>query len=371
MNNKRLRFDILALVLSVTLILSMSACKNTLGPNNQISSQSTNTVSPINSINTTNISSTPNTVSYPITVTDQLGRKVTITGEIKNIVSGYYISSSLLIALGLGDKIVGVEAKAKSRPIYSLAAPRILNLPSVGTAKEFDLEGCIALKPDIVILPIKLKDSIAALEKTGLNVLAVNPEDMTLLKETIILIGKATRTEEKATKLLSYYDDKLTELSKLPSSTEGRKTVYLAGNSSLLSTASSKMYQNTMVETAGGKNVAAEIKDTYWATVSYEQLIAFNPDIIIIVPFASYAKDAVLNDSKLQGLKAIKSKTVFKMPDSFEAWDSPAPSGILGTMWLTSILKEKQYSFDAFKSDASVFYKEFYNIKINTEEITK
>jgi iron complex transport system substrate-binding protein len=59
------------------------------------------------------------------------------------------------------------------------------------------------------------------------------------------------------------------------------------------------------------------------------------------------------------------------MPDSFEAWDSPVPSGILGTMWLASILNEKAYAFDTFKADAAEFYKEFYNIEINTEEIKK
>ena len=57
---------------------------------------------------------------YPVTVTDQAGREVTIEKEPSSIVSGYYISSSLLIALGLKDKVVGIEAKADKRPIISL-----------------------------------------------------------------------------------------------------------------------------------------------------------------------------------------------------------------------------------------------------------
>ena len=96
---------------------------------------------------------------YPITVTDQAGREVTIEKEPSSIVSGYYISSSLLIALGLKDKVVGIEAKADKRPIYKLAAPELTELPNVGTAKEFNLETCAALSPDLVILPMKLKDA--------------------------------------------------------------------------------------------------------------------------------------------------------------------------------------------------------------------
>lgn len=325
-----------------------------------------------------NISAVPESVSVMskdkpddnITVTDQLGRKVTISGKINRIVSGYYITTSMLIALGLQDKIVGVEAKAKSRPIYSLSAPQILKLPNVGTAKQFDHEGCLALKPDLVILPLKLKESVEELDRLGIKVLGVNPENMELLKETISLIGKATGTDEKALKLITYYDDKMKDIQDATRN-ENHKKVYLAGNSALLSTATSKMYQNTLIKAAGGENVAAGINDTYWAAISYEQLISFNPDIIIIVPFAEYSKDDVLNDKKLQGLNAIKNKTVYKMPEKFEAWDSPVPSGILGIMWLESILNENEYSFDTFKSDAVSFYKNFYNIDINKEDITK
>ena len=99
-------------------------------------------------------------VTYPLTVTDQLGREVTIETEPKTLASGYYISTSLLIALGVQDELVGVEAKADKRTIYSLSAPELQSLPSIGTAKEFDLEGCAALTPDLVIVPVKLKDSI-------------------------------------------------------------------------------------------------------------------------------------------------------------------------------------------------------------------
>lgn len=84
---------------------------------------------------------------YPVTVTDQAGRDVTIEAQPTRLVSGYYISTSALIALGLQDSLVGIEAKAASRPIYQLSAPQLLELPSVGSAKEFDLEGCAALEP--------------------------------------------------------------------------------------------------------------------------------------------------------------------------------------------------------------------------------
>ena len=144
--------------------------------------------------------------TFPVTVTDQLGREVTIEKEPQKLVSGYYISTSIVIALNLEDKLVGVEAKAGKRAIYKLAAEDIVNLPSVGTAKEFDLEGCAALSPDLVIVPAKLKDKIASMEELGLTVIAVNPENNDLLKEAVELIGKATGQTAKADDLVKPID---------------------------------------------------------------------------------------------------------------------------------------------------------------------
>ena len=46
-----------------------------------------------------------------VTLTDQAGREVTIEKEPQQIVSGYYITTSLLIALDKQDSLVGIEAR--------------------------------------------------------------------------------------------------------------------------------------------------------------------------------------------------------------------------------------------------------------------
>lgn len=306
-----------------------------------------------------------------LTITDHAGREVNVKGNYEKIVSGYYISSSMLVALGLEDKIVGIEAKAEKRPMYKLAASKLLELPNVGTAKEFNLEGCLALEPDLVILPKKLTDQAKTIADMGITVIVVNPENEELLKETIEMIGKATGTTEKAEKLISYYDSKYSELEKLTKDNTEKPSVYLAGTSDILSVATGSMYQNSVIEKAGGVNVAKDITDPSWATISYEKLIAYNPDMIVIIPEAEFTKEDVLNNKELANLDAVKNGKVFEMPSDFEAWDSPVPSGVLGSMWLASIINEENYSFDKFKDDAAKFYKEFYNIDIDKALITK
>ena len=90
-----------------------------------------------------------------VTVTDHIGREVTLEKEPETIVSGYYISTSLLIALEQEDKVIGIENDGDKRPVYGLSAPEFLDLPGMGTVKEFDLETCATMNPDLVILPFK------------------------------------------------------------------------------------------------------------------------------------------------------------------------------------------------------------------------
>ena len=296
---------------------------------------------------------------YPVTLTDQAGREVTIQEEPQRIVSGYYISTSALIALGLQDKLVGIEAKAAKRPIYQRSAPQLIDLPNVGTAKEFDLEGCAALEPELVILPLKLKDAAKTLEDLGFPVLLVNPENQARLEEMISLIAAATNTRDGAQALLDFTAAQETLLKK---ALEGTRTpsVYLAGNSALLSTAGDAMYQSDMIRLAGGVNAAAELTDTYWVEVSYEQLLAWDPDYILLASDAGYTVEDVLADPNLADCAAVKNGNVFKMPGKAEAWDSPVPSGILGAVWLANLLHPEAFTEEDCASVIDEYYETFY-----------
>lgn len=364
------KIKLVALTLALSMCVAACGTKTGTEVTNNSTVQSTETVTVANvqeqttEVETTvaEVTTEAYEVTYPVTVTDQAGRKVTFDKAPETIVSGYYISTSLLIALNLDDKMVGIEAKANKRPLYQLSAKEIINLPSVGSAKEFDLEGCVALKPDMVILPLKLKDAAASMEELGFKVVLVNPESEKLLNEMIDIVATATNTKESAAQLTAFIDEKKQALEAATGSVEA-KSVYLAGNSNFLSTAGNKMYQNDMITLAGGKNVAAEIEDKYWAETSYEQVMAWNPAYIIIAADAAYTVEDVMKDSALAGCDAVKNEQVYKFPSDVEAWDSPVPSGILGSVWLASIINPEAVSEENAKSIIEEYYDRFYGFK--------
>ncbi len=352
---------VLSLILAAAMALSLAACSN---PGS--ASSGSGASQSASSASSQADSSTQSEAAFPVTVTDAAGREVTIEEEPEKLVSGYYITTSMLIALGHADKLVGIEAKADTRPIYALAAPELLELPSVGTAKEFDLEGCAALEPDLVILPLKLKDTVPALEELGLTVITVNPESLEELNETIKLLVAAIGDPMKGWELLDYNQQTQEFLAEILADVE-KPRVYLAGNSSYLSTAGAAMYQNTLLELGGGENVAAELEDTYWADVSYEQLLSWNPEVIIMASDAAYSKDELLADPQLQQLDAVKNGRVYAMPSAFESWDSPVPSALVGSRWVASVLHGEKYDFEQFRADAADFYQQFYGVEIDTQ----
>lgn len=347
----------LAMLLAVVMVLSFAACGQEPAPAPQPEPTSD--------------------VTYPVTVKDMAGREVTLEKQPERIVSGYYISSSACIALGLTDKMVGIEDKSAKRPIYKLAAPALIDLPNVGSAKAFDLEACIATEPDLVILPMKQKDTAQTLQEMGIATLLVLPESHEQLIEMFTLIGTATNTVKQAEKLISYYNTKLSAVTELTRDIpdDQKPVVYLGSTSDILRTAPREMYQASLITTAGGKNAGDVLEGSSWTDIDNETFLTMNPDIIVIptdnfaVSSPDYTAEDVMNNPTFSDVTAVKNSAVYQMPVGYEAWDSPVPSGILGTLWMLKTLHPELYPAEQFAADVNEFYTVFYGFSVNEQDL--
>lgn len=347
----------LAMLLAVVMVLSFAACGKEPAPAPQPE---------------------PTTdVTYPVTVKDMAGREVTLEKQPERIVSGYYISSSACIALGLTDKMVGIEDKSAKRPIYKLAAPALIDLPNVGSAKAFDLEACIATEPDLVILPMKQKDTAQTLQEMGIATLLVLPESHEQLIEMFTLIGTATNTVKQAEKLISYYNTKLSAVTELTRDIpdDEKPVVYLGSTGDILRTAPKEMYQASLITTAGGNNAGDVLEGSSWTDIDNETFLTMNPDIIVIptdnfaVSSPDYTAEDVMNNPTFSDVTAVKNGAVYQMPVGYEAWDSPVPSGILGTLWMLKTLHPELYPAEQFAADVNEFYTVFYGFSVNEQDL--
>ncbi len=314
-------------------------------------------------------SSVSEDASYPLTITDQIGREVMIEKPAERIVSTYYISSAILVALGVKEHVVGIEMKADTRELYKLASPEFLELPAVGSGKGINIEETAQLNPDVVIIPKKLKDSVAQLEELNIPVIVVDPETLEGYEACVDLLGKVTGYQERAETLLAYYQAKMNEVKQLTANITEKPKVYLAAGSDYLSTCTSLMYQNDLIALAGGENVSAELTDGYWQNISAEQLLEWNPDYIFAVNYAEYSLDDIKTNSALAEVTALKEDNVFMFPSRLEPWDYPTPSSILGVLWLTHVLHPDLYTEEAFNMEVENFYKEFFGITVEASQL--
>lgn len=358
---KKLFLRLTSLALALTLALGCAGCAAAPASGSGSASASAPASQP---------ASEPASAAEGLTLTDQAGRTVELAAPAGTVVSGYYISTYAVLALGKADAIVGLEKKADTRSLYQMAAPELIEKPGVGTMKEMDVEAVAALEPDLVILPAALTDYADTLAELGIPALVVAPESHEALVEMIGLLGKALGAEDAAAALTGYYDEQLERMATLTEGAE-KPAVYMASNSSYMSCAPAGMYQNYLVETAGGVNAAASLEGDYWTEVSYEDILAMAPEVIVVPSGAEYTAADVLADSQLAGVPAVENGAVYQMPAGLEEWDSPIPSGILGCLWLTSVLHPEAYPFEEFVADAADFYQTFYGFAVDESLITK
>ncbi|MBE6570303.1 MAG: ABC transporter substrate-binding protein [Ruminococcaceae bacterium] len=306
--------------------------------------------------------------SGEITVTDQAGRVVTLSEPADSLVSSYYISTALLVALGCEDNLCGIEMKADTRELYKLAAPQLLDLPAVGSGKGINVEETAALSPDLVVLPARLSDSVASFEELGIPVIVVNPETQADFEACVTLLAEVTGKTERGSDLLAYYRDKMAEAAALTADLE-RPDVYLASSGAYLRTCTDNMYQSDLIEMAGGNCVSDVLTDGYWTEISAEQLLLWNPEYILSVQGADYSLDDIRADTALSGLKAVENDSLYVFPSEIEAWDYPTPSSVLGVLWLTYQLHPEVYTKDQYVTEAKHFYKTYFDIGVTEAQL--
>lgn len=316
-----------------------------------------------------NSSNTNNFEANTVKIVDQANRTVVLPKNINRVISCYYTVTSTIIALGQKDKLVGIEMNANKRKIYQKSAPELLDLPSIGNSKTINIETCASLNSDVIIIPDRLTNMIDQLELAGLNVVVVSPEDDSKLLEMFDLLGNILggTAADTSKKLISYYKEQLNFINSLNFNTI--PSVYITGNSSYLTTASSDMFQTRLISLSGGKSVSNELQGEYWVNVTSEQVALWNPEFIFMPNGKSFAESDLKSDVGLKNTTALKNYNVYEFPSDIESWDYPTPSVILGVIWLTSKLHEDLISSQSVIDKAKCFYKTFYNIDVTDEEI--
>lgn len=234
-------------------------------------------------------------------------------GNPQRIVSLAPSNTEILFAIGAGDRVVGVTDYCNFPPEVVEKKERG-ELVSIGGYTTINIEKVVSLKPDLVVASYGNGiENIETLRRMGLTVIAFDPKSIEDVMRDIVLIGVATGEKENATKLVQDMVEKIENVSE---SVRGKPKVRVAHILwyDPIWVSGSRTFIDEVIGLAGGENV---FSFEGWRTVSVEDLIAANPDVILVSSGSGMGggKDVVyewvVSDERLSGIKAVKEGRVY------------------------------------------------------------
>ncbi|MGI2335324.1 MAG: ABC transporter substrate-binding protein [Dehalogenimonas sp.] len=218
--------------------------------------------------------------TYPLTVTDQLGRTVTINAEPQKIISLAPSNTEIIYSLGLQDRLVGVTTYCN----YPEAAN---DKPKVGGFSTVDVELITAIQPDIILAAnIHAGKTIPQLEELGKRigfvVIALSPENLDGVLQAIELVGKASNVNETTETMVNGLRNRIDAVKNITttlSQSQLTKVFYIVWHDPL-QTIGSTSFIHSLLGAAGGLNIAGDIEEKY-PKISLETVIGQNPQTII------------------------------------------------------------------------------------------
>lgn len=249
----------------------------------------------------------------PVTV-DNYGRKVTVTAAPQRVLAFGPNCTELLIALGLGDKIAGNTLDNHSRgplPEYAAEYAKVPEL-NYGSATR---EAVLTSGADFVFgIDWEFGGGgldIAELEENGMNVYVERASDFDEAYKEIRDIGKIFGIEARAEGFIKEQERRMKAVAdKIKGREPLRVLVYDSGSSGVF-TCSGDNFESLLIERAGGKNVFGDLAGKQWVTVSYEEAVLRDPQVIVIHDYDSPSVEAKIAEIKansaLSQLECVKN----------------------------------------------------------------
>lgn len=211
-------------------------------------------------------------------VTDMADREVTLKEPAKRVVALTAGDVEILYAIGAGDTLVG-------RGEYCNYPAEVLEVPSVQSGMETNLEQIIALKPDLVIMAkmAQPKEQADALVEAGIPVAVTDAADIAGTYKAIELIGTLTGKQEQAAAVVADMQIRFDALREKVAGAQAEQTVYFEVSPLQygLWTAGQNTFMQEIAQVLGLKNAFEDVSG--WAEVSQEQVLARDPDYIVTV----------------------------------------------------------------------------------------
>ena len=306
--------------------------------------------------------------------TDSTGRTVPLPANITKIAITGPLSQIYILPLA-GDMLVGVstayaEDAQAYLPAYIYEKTEIGQL--YGGRGEMDLEALLAAAPDVVIDIGEPKGTIAddldaLTEQTGIPFIHIDATVATA-PEAYRILGKLLGREEKAEELAVWCENTyamITDMMMQVDAAGARKTLlYCLGDKGVNVIAKGSFHAETINFMSDNLAVVEEVVSSGAGNeVDLEQILLWNPDVIIFAPDSCY--ENIASSTQWQGIGTVSRGDFYKTPTGPYGWLSspPAVQRYLGMLWLGQLLYPEYTQYD-LQTEVTEYYKLFYGCEL-------
>ena len=315
-------------------------------------------------------------------ITDMAGRKVTVpTAEnIESVFSAGPVAAIFLYMVA-PDKLLGWNYELNDVE-KSIILDKYQDLPNFGMGDAVNYEAVIAANPTIAINSGKINDAMvsdcdALSESLGIPVVAVDNE-LNNSAEAFRFMGELLGVEDHAEELAQYAEQVFTDINALSDIPEEKKvSVYFGNGEDSLETAPRGSQHAQILDVINAVNVAdLELGDGSRVQISAEQLLAWDPDVIVVngEPKAdksgSSAAEDILSNLDYASLKAVQDQKVYGTPNAPFSWvDRPAgPNRLIGMRWFSALIYPEYIKCD-INEEIHKFFDLFYHVDLSDEQL--
>lgn len=230
-----------------------------------------------------------------------------------------------LFSLGAGDNVVATSE-------FTGYPPAAKRLPHVASSSSVDAERIVALHPDLVVGIPSQAAAVAPLIRAHLHVELLRDDSIADIYSTLSRLGVLVGRTQQAASLEARMRKETARLER--SVPRGRRpAVFVVLDVKPIYTAGRRSYLTTLVEMAGGRNVAD--LDAAYGRYSAEALLEAQPDVIVVDPLVGFA--SVAGEEPWRSLRAVQNGNVALIPDP-DALLQPSPRYNEGLRWLIRAL---------------------------------
>jgi iron complex transport system substrate-binding protein len=366
---------VLSLVLAAVMLLTLlTACSTPSAPRG-----SDSTLAPD--------ASAPTSATHVIT--DHNGDKVEIPTEINRIAvtTIYPLPAMLSMYLGSAEKLVGihpVSMAAAENGILGKIYPEILTAnTSWMQGDSLNIEELIKLQPDVVFYSGGATAEAEALRDAGIPAIGVHAtkwefDCIETFDQWVDLLDQVFPGEDRVAGVNEYaqqiLDDIQSRVANIPDDERVNAMFLFQYDSTVMITSGKNFFGQYWIDCAGGINVAEELPEVGSnATISMEQVYAWNPEVIYITNFtptqpADLYNNAVRNDD-WSGVAAVQNKKVYKMPLGAYRSYTPGVDTPMTLLFMAKSLYPELFSDIDLTQEVKDYYYDFFGITLSDDDV--